>query len=92
MDVWVFDFFDVDADFFAVKCREFCLEFSECFTILTDDEGCTRSIDDNSESAVAVSDRRVTNWKSLEELSYEITDDDILLDSSCVFFFVVVSS
>jgi hypothetical protein len=44
VNIWIFDFFDIDVYLFTVECCELLLEFCEIFTIFTEDEGCTRGV------------------------------------------------
>jgi|GEM_PF-6631358 len=90
MNIWIFDFFDVDIYLFCIQCCEFLLEFFEIFTIFSEDKSCTRCIDNNTETGITVSDSDMTYWETLEKLANEITDDNILLNSECVFCFVIV--
>jgi len=92
VNIWVFDFFDIDVYFLSVESKELLLEFCEILTVLTEDKSCTRSIDDNTETSVTMCNSYMTNWETFEKFSNEITDDNILLDSGCVFCFIIVSS
>lgn len=91
MNIRVFDFFDIDMYFLSIESYELLLEFCEILTILTEDKSCTRSVDNNTETSIAMGDSDVTNWETFEKFSNEVTDSNILPDSGCVFCFIVVS-
>ncbi len=91
VNIWVFDFFDINVYFFTKKCMKFFLEFCEIFTVFSENESCTRCIDDNTETSITVSDSSVSYWKSFEKLSNKITDNNILTDSFSIFCFIIVS-
>lgn len=39
-----------------------------------------------------MSNSNMTNWETFEKFSNEVTDNNILLNSGCVFCFIIVSS
>lgn len=91
MDIWIFDFFDIDADFLAIECEELLLEFCEVLSIFSEDERCTRGIDDDTETQIRVCDGDMTDRESFEKLTDKITDDDILTDSIGILGFIIIS-